>query len=101
MSRITQYDYYTMSHYCQDAIDITGHDGLCTECPFGDCIQSMNYGEKLYVLQAPVIAEVYRLHDAGNSAEEIAASLHLHYNRVIRWLKRRKSIEPKIRLYPL
>jgi len=101
MSRVTQYDYYTMSHYCQDAIDITGEAGLCTECPFGDCIQSMNYGEKILVLQAPVIAEVYRLHDAGNSVEEIASSLRLPYNRVIRWLKRRKSIEPKIRLYPL
>lgn len=90
---------FKVDSYCKEAEHYTGSSGLCTDCPFRDCIYSLNYGDKQLILQSDIIKQVYQDYDRSNNIKQTAQQTGLDYHTVRRWLANRSSIESKLELY--
>jgi transposase-like protein len=88
-----------MDKSCPNARKVNPVCQFCTDCPFGECIQSMKPAEKGLILQAPVIRQVYASYDTGHDLKEIAKLLNITYDKIYNWLHDRPRIEAKIRTY--
>lgn len=87
--------FYNVDKFCDQAVKVTGKHGLCTACPFGDCLHELKPSEKQLILQAPLIDYVYKCNDQGIKPLVPAVP----ETRIMSWLRRRDIIEPKIRRY--
>lgn len=92
----TTLGFYQVNEFCNTAIKVTGRHGLCTECPFGDCLHELKPSEKQLIVQAPLILKVYQAHDQGSPRQVFPG---IPESRIMAWLRRRSSIEPKIQQY--
>lgn len=90
---------FKIDSYCKEAELYTGSDGLCTDCPFRDCIYSLNHREKQLILQSDIIKQVYQDYDQSGSIKQTAQQTGLDYHTVYRWLANRNSIESKLESY--
>ena len=93
------YDIELGCHYevgsCSDAKKYTGSNTLCTDCPFGDCINYLKPSEKRLILRAPIIRKVYREYDVSHSMRGVAKILNVAYSRIYTWLQERDKITQK------
>jgi transposase-like protein len=90
---------YSVDSFCPEAAKLAGRKGLCTECPFRECILSMKSAEKGLILQASIIQQAYASYDTGHDLKEIAQILDITYSKIYNWLHDRPRIEKKIRTY--
>jgi len=90
---------FTVDRYCREAREFTGHDGLCTECPFGDCIYSLKCNEKRLILNAKIIEQAYRQYDNCQNVRTVSRSLNATYAQVRYWIYNRNAIEQKLKIY--
>ncbi len=90
---------FTVDSYCKEAKEFTGHDGLCTECPFGDCIYSLKSGEKHLILNAEVIKQAYCQYDNCQNMKTVSQALNATYAQVKHWIYNRDKIEQKLKIY--
>lgn len=91
--------FYEVNKYCSTAKKVAGKDGVCTECPFKDCINDMKPAEKGLILQAPVIKQTYAMYDKSRNINMTAEHLGLTYNKVYSWLQDRNKIEEKLNAF--
>lgn len=90
---------FKIDSYCREARHYTGSNGLCTDCPFRDCIYSLNHGKKKLILQSDTIKQVYQDYDRSGSIKQTAQKTGLDYHTVRRWLANRNSIESMLKSY--
>jgi len=90
---------YKIDHYCKIAREFTGHDGLCTECPFRDCLDDLKPLEKRMILQSDTIKQAYTNYDQCADIRQVAMLSHTTYHRVYQWLCNRDRIEAKFNAY--
>jgi hypothetical protein len=97
------YDIELGCHYevgsCSDARKYTGSNTLCTDCPFGDCINYLKPAEKSLIMRAGTIRKAYDEYDRAGNINAVAALLGLDYNRIYAWLRERDKIEQKLCRY--
>jgi hypothetical protein len=90
---------YKIDHFCKMAKEFTKHDGLCTECPFLDCIDDLKPLEKSLILQSGTIKQVYANYDNCPDIKKISTVLDMTYHKVYQWISNRDKIEAKLNAY--
>ena len=92
-------DNYKIDHFCNLAKEFTKHNGLCTECPFRDCIDDLKPLEKNLILQSGTIKQVYADYDNCQDIKHVSNMFDMTYHKIYQWIYNRDKIEAKLNAY--